>query len=203
MKAFSKWITTYPKTIVTIWLIVVAVMGVLAIQLPDKLEGDGFSVDGDHAYVSEELSKTFDVPAQTIFVVFEQYTDETIADVLAALQDVDNVQSIVSPKDSPAYEKDGIAYAMLHFDHTVTDFVPIVTELRDKLEPFDNVTLTGGPVINDDLNVASQNDLIKAETIGLPIALLVLVLAFGTLLASILPIVIGGITVITAFGILG
>lgn len=202
MKAFSKWITTYPKTIVTIWLIVVVVMGVLAIQLPDKLEGDGFSVDGDHAYVSEELSKTFDVPAQTIFVVFEQYTDETIVDVLAALQDVDNVQSIVSPKDSPAYEKDGIAYAMLHFDHTVTDFVPIVTELRDKLEPFDNVTLTGGPVINDDLNVASQNDLIKAETIGLPIALLVLVLAFGTLLASILPIVIGGITVITAFGIL-
>ncbi|MGL4819433.1 MAG: MMPL family transporter, partial [Bacilli bacterium] len=48
----------------------------------------------------------------------------------------------------------------------------------------------------------SQEDLKKAELIGLPIAFLVLFLAFGSLAASLLPIVLGALSVLVTFGVL-
>lgn len=42
----------------------------------------------------------------------------------------------------------------------------------------------------------------KAEAIGLPIALVVLLLAFGTVVSALLPLMIGAVTVIIAFGVL-
>ncbi|MFL0363652.1 MMPL family transporter [Pseudobacillus sp. 179-B 2D1 NHS] len=52
------------------------------------------------------------------------------------------------------------------------------------------------------MNKASQDDLKQAELIGLPVALLVLLLSFGTLTASILPLIVGGITIVIGFGLL-
>lgn len=203
MNTLSKWITAYPKIIVCIWSVVFIIAAILAIQLPSKLEGDGFFVDGDHELVSTELAKTFNVPNQTIFIVFKEQSDETITNALNDISALDNVQTVVSPLDhKETYMKDDVAYAMLHFDETVTNFSPVVRDIRDALSPYEEITITGGPVINEDLNRASQQDLIKAEAIGLPIALIVLLLAFGTLMASILPIIVGGVTVIVAFGIL-
>ncbi|CAM5279035.1 Membrane protein YdfJ OS=Lysinibacillus sphaericus OX=1421 GN=ydfJ PE=4 SV=1 [Lysinibacillus sphaericus] len=57
-------------------------------------------------------------------------------------------------------------------------------------------------MIWEDINEASQKDLASAEAIGLPIAIVVLLLAFGTVVAAILPILIGVVTVVTAFGLL-
>ncbi|MER2115212.1 MAG: MMPL family transporter, partial [Solibacillus isronensis] len=91
---------------------------------------------------------------------------------------------------------------MLEFDNTVDDYFPIIDELREKLGESNGISITGEPVISKDINVASQNDLIKAETIGLPIALIVLLLAFGTIVASLLPILVGGATVVITLGLL-
>lgn len=90
----------------------------------------------------------------------------------------------------------------LEFDNTVDDYFPIIDELREKLGDINGISITGEPVISKDINVASQNDLIKAETIGLPIALIVLLLAFGTIVASLLPILVGGATVVITLGLL-
>ena len=203
MKAFAKFITSYPKAIIAIWSVLFIIAAALSLQLPSKLEGDGFSVDGDHAFVSNELAKTFDVPKSTIFVVFDGVSDDTITAALDDIARVDDIQTVVSPlHDRDSYMKDDVAYAMLHFDETISNFSPIVRKLRDTLQQYDDVQITGGPIINEDLNSASQTDLIKAEAIGLPIALIVLLLAFGTLVASILPIIVGAVTVIVAFGVL-
>ncbi len=64
------------------------------------------------------------------------------------------------------------------------------------------VTPTGFPKINQEINERTQNDLKVAEMIGLPIAFLVLLFSFGSLLASILPIVNGVLSVISTMGIL-
>ena len=82
------------------------------------------------------------------------------------------------------------------------DHLPdVVKDIRSLIED-DGVSITGGPVISADINTASQKDLASAEAIGLPIAIIVLLLAFGTVVASILPIIIGIVTVVTAFGML-
>lgn len=201
MKAFSKFVTAHAKAIVAIWIIVFIVLAVFAIQLPSRLQGDGFFVEGDHTYVTKELSETFDLPAETILVVFDPVEPTKIQDTLQTLEKVDTIQSIQSPLDEPDLQKDGIAYAMLHFGNDVADLPEVVSEIRSLIES-EGVHLTGGPVISEDINMASQKDLASAEAIGLPIALIVLLLAFGTVVAALLPILIGVVTVVTAFGLM-
>lgn len=201
MKAFSAFVTAHAKVIVAIWTIAFIAMAVFAIQLPSKLQGDGFFVEGDHTYVINELSETFDLPAETILVVFNPADPKKIHDTLQTLKKVDDIHSIQSPIDDPDLQKDGIAYAMLHFGNDVDNLPDVVSEIRSLIEG-EGVHLTGGPVISEDINMASQKDLASAEAIGLPIALVVLLLAFGTVMAALLPILIGVVTVVTAFGMM-
>ena len=46
-------------------------------------------------------------------------------------------------------------------------------------------------------------DLARAESIGLPIAAVVLLIAFGSLIAAAIPLVLGAVAVLAAFGVLG
>ncbi|MDM5250636.1 MMPL family transporter [Lysinibacillus sp. G4S2] len=201
MKTFSAFITAHAKAIVAIWFVLFITLALFAIQLPSKLHGDGFFVEGDHTYVTNELAETFDLPSDTILVVFDPAEDKKIQDTLKKLEKIKEIHSIQSPLEDPTLQKNGIAYAMVHFKNDVDNLPDVVKDIRSLIEE-DGVSITGGPVISEDINTASQKDLASAEAIGLPIAIIVLLLAFGTVVASILPIVIGVVTVVTAFGIL-
>ncbi|MGA3677427.1 MMPL family transporter [Lysinibacillus agricola] len=201
MKTFSAFITAHAKAIVAIWFVIFIAMAMFAMQLPSKLQGDGFFVEGDHTYVTNELAETFDLPSDTILVVFDPAEDKKIQDTLKKLEKVKEIHSIQSPLDDPSLQKNGIAYAMVYIKNDVENLPDVVKDIRSLIED-DGVSITGGPVISEDINIASQKDLASAEAIGLPIAIIVLLLAFGTVVASILPIIIGVVTVVTAFGIL-
>ncbi|WP_431028277.1 MMPL family transporter [Lysinibacillus sp. LZ02] len=202
MQAIAKLVTQYAKTIIVIWILFFITMAYFAMQLPSKLQGDGFFVKDDHIRVTEELSETFGLPAKTIFVLFEDKTGPEIERVLSNLEAVEEIDSIASPNDIEAYNRDHLAYATLNFDNSIKDYFPIIDEIRDILAGEEGIEITGQPVISKDINVASQNDLMKAETIGVPIAIIVLLLAFGTVVSSLLPVLVGGATVVAAFGIL-
>ena len=202
MQAFAAFVTKQAKAIMIIWLIFFLTMAYFAIQLPSKLQGDGFFVKDDHIETMNELANTFDIPAKTIFVLFEQKTDDEITAILNSIQQIEEVQSIISPVEMDNLKKDDLSYAILQFGTEVTDYFPVVDTIREKLANEKGVSITGEPVISKDINVASQKDLMQAEAIGLPIAIIVLLLAFGTVVASVLPIMIGAATVVVAFGVL-
>lgn len=202
MKHFAAFVTKFSKPIVAIWFVIFALFAFFALQLPSKLQGDGFFVDGDHTYVTNELSETFNLPAKTIFVLFKDKSETEITAVMEKLEKIEAVHAITSPVGNAALTKDSYAYGLLEFDNTITDYFPIIDEIREVIDDDQGISITGEPVISKDINVASQKDLIKAEAIGLPIALIVLLLAFGSIVASLLPLLIGGATVVIALGIL-
>ncbi|QOV09612.1 MMPL family transporter [Viridibacillus arvi] len=202
MQGLSRFITKYYKIIATIWCALFIIFAYFAIQLPGQLKGDGFKVNGDHQAVMNELTEEFGLPAETIFVVFDNVKDEDIEATLQKIEEVKEIDSIQSPLKKSKLHKKNISYAILNFDNTIEDMAIVVPKIRDKINNKQGITITGGSVISSDLNTASQKDLANAEAIGLPIAVLVLLLAFGSVVASILPIVIGIITVVSAFGIL-
>lgn len=202
MKRLGNFVTTYPKLIIGLWSIFFVITAILAIQLPSKLEGDGFTVEGDHSAVTDELTTTFNLPKETIFVVFDNKTDAEISAVMEKLTKYEPISSLQSPLEQPNLYKNQIAYAILNFDKDVENISAIVTELRDMLEKEENVAITGGPVLSNDISAASQKDLMNAEAIGLPIALIVLLLAFGSVVASVLPILVGIFSVVGALGIM-
>lgn len=100
-----------------------------------------------------------------------------------------------------------IGYATILFSgKTNKERMEKTLQFADEIEKESNVALkvtpTGFPKINQEINERTQNDLKVAEMIGLPIAFLVLLFSFGSLLASILPILNGALSVISTMGIL-
>jgi len=70
------------------------------------------------------------------------------------------------------------------------EFLEIVTAEVDP-GPLDMI-ITGGPALYRDISLASERDLRRGETVAFPIATIVLLLVFGTLVAAILPAAVGG-----------
>lgn len=202
MHWLSNIVTRYYKTILGFWLVLFIGLAVLAVRLPSLLEGDGFSTDGEHQLVMDELTNTFDLPAETLFIVFDQTTDDTIKRTIADLEDLQIAETIQSPLDDPTLYKDHVAYAMLHFNGDTSDMPEVVDSIRTAINGEKGVTLTGGAAINKDINTASQKDLASAEAIGIPIAIIVLLLAFGSVIAAFVPLVVGIVTVVSTFGVM-
>lgn len=202
MQLLSNIVTRYYKVILISWSVLFIALAILAIRLPGLLEGDGFSTDGEHQQVMDELTNTFNLPAETLFIVFDNTTDETIRNTLSEIENLQIAETIQSPLDDLSLYKDHVAYAMIHFSSDSTDMSVAVDTIRDSINGEKGVTLTGGAAINKDINAASQKDLASAEAIGLPIAIVVLLLAFGSVVAAFIPLVVGIVTVVSAFGIM-
>ncbi|GGA39308.1 MMPL family transporter [Psychrobacillus lasiicapitis] len=202
MQWLSNIVTRYYKSVLSLWLVLFIALAVLAIRLPSLLEGDGFSTDGEHQRVMEELTDTFDLPAETLFIVFDQVSNETIQQTISEMEDLQIAESIQSPLNDPTLFKDHVAYAMFHFSGDTADITEVVDKIRNAIDGEKGVTLTGGAAINKDINVASQKDLASAEAIGIPIAIIVLLLAFGSVFAAFVPLVVGIVTVVSTFGIM-
>lgn len=203
MKTLATFVTRFYKSIIAFWVILLVASVYFAIQLPSTLQGDGFRTDGEHEDVMETLTAEFDIPNETILMVFEGSSDDVIEDALRQVDDLGVADTIVSPLEDESLREGDLSYAQIHFDEDVEDLPAIVDDLKDIANQEESVTLTGGPVINKDINTASQRDLASAEAIGLPIAIVVLLLAFGSVMASFVPLIIGVMTVVISLGVLG
>ncbi|WP_163102677.1 MMPL family transporter [Peribacillus alkalitolerans] len=209
MKLLSSIVVTLRKPLLALWLILAVVLSYLAIQLPTKLNGDGFEMDGDYNLVQKELSDTFDLPKSSLLILFQKEKNQSETDfkneIDTAIQDLSDLkitESIQSPLNHAKLYKEGYAYTILSFDKSENDMSLQVEKVRDTMEKYDHTMVTGAPVIREDMNKASQDDLKRAELIGLPVAIIVLLFAFGSIVASIVPIIIGAVTVLSSFGIL-
>lgn len=202
MRTLARLVTKYYKAIMIAWIALFIAMGIFAIRLPGLLAGDGFRMDAEHEQVMKIASEKFDLPAETMFVVFDNVNDETIASTLTNIEKLNLASEIVSPlENEEQYTKD-VSYALLHFEKNGKDMSAVVTDIRDAIGDKEGIVLTGQSAITKDINTASQRDLMKAEAIGLPIAIIVLLFAFGSLMASMVPLIVGVATVISTFGIL-
>ncbi|MGG0668337.1 MMPL family transporter [Lederbergia citrisecunda] len=202
MRTLARFVTKYYKTIMIAWIALFIAMAIFAIRLPGLLAGDGFRMDAEHEQVMKIASEKFNLPAETMFVVFDKVKEETIASTLADIKKLNLASEIVSPlENEEQYTKD-ISYALLHFEENGKDMSKVVTDIRDAIGDKKGIVLTGQSAITKDINSASQKDLMKAEAIGLPIAIIVLLFAFGSIMASMVPLIVGVATVVSTFGVL-
>ncbi|MFI7502180.1 MMPL family transporter [Streptomyces sp. NPDC049687] len=77
----------------------------------------------------------------------------------------------------------------------------LTEELSGKQGEF-TVTATGRAPINDALEKQSEEDLTKAELIGAPLTLIILLAAFGSLVAALLPLLVGVVSVVCTLAVL-
>ena len=148
----------------------------------------------------------------TLVAVFQ--SPELAADNPAALAAIDQtleplrrdprVRSLVTPASAPAllasrmvnYERHA-AYALISLGGTFQQALAAYPELRAAI-PADRftVTCTGRVAFLHDLDETLARDLLRAELISLPLALLILLLVFRTAVAALLPVAIGALSVL-------
>ena len=92
-----------------------------------------------------------------------------------------------------------VSFLPSFFDEVeIAEFLDLLATLSD--DEFDVVS-AGTLSINERYSTIAEEDLIQGEAIGLPLALIVLVLVFGALLAPVLPIMLAVYAIGIAFGI--
>ncbi len=209
---FAVLIYRYKKSVLFLWLLFTIIFGVFAFKLPSILHGSGFETDGAFNETQTILKEEFNQPKSTMTIVIESSTHEMqseefqsfIQDTIDDLDDVEHLSSITSPLDHEDMSKGTIAYILLGFDQGFNELRDSIEQIRNRLEKNEEfkASLTGGPVISEDMNEASQDDLKRAEAIGIPAALVILLFAFGGVAAALIPLLIGIFSVISAMGLL-
>jgi putative drug exporter of the RND superfamily len=184
--------------------------------LSEQLKGGGFDgANSEAERVQDLMSDEFGLSPASLTVVFtgdgipargEEF-QKAQEDALADVRKLDNVRQVISYADSEdsrfISEDEKKSYAVVTSDVSVDATRNVVDEVRrkvrsDKLETY----VTGAPAVYQDLEEASNEDVKEAEKYAFPFAVIILIFAFGTLVAAGVPILIGGASVVTALAAL-
>ncbi len=200
--------------IVAAWLLAASLSLLALPQVGSILRAGGFSADGIEAEEAfERYEQDFGAVGSPIQIAFHhdewRATDPAFAAeaerVLAPLAALPDVMRVSTYLDNPTQIAPGghTAYATLFFDLHPDVAHRIVPDLRDRLVPGDlEVHIAGSPVYYSDIQTLSEADLQRAETVGLPFALIVLVLVFGSVVAAGIPVLAGGASVVVGLALL-
>lgn len=211
MEKFGRLIYKNRKLVLALWAVFVIAFVFFALKLPSVLGGSGFEYDGTYDEVEKILDKDFGIPESSIILLFERsgnakkdafkrYIEETI-DHVDRLEGTDIYRS---PLESPDMMKESRAYALIELHGDKDKIGSKIENIRKELKKEGNFSagLTGRQVIEEDMSKAAQDDLVRAELIGIPIAIIVLLLAFRGVIAAVIPLLTGFVSVIFALGLL-
>ncbi len=184
----------------------------LASGAADELSAGGWlDDDSESALVSQRLDEEFDAGRSSIIALYRSTTsgaDATaatfqgaIAASLAGLADEPRVSGVVGyaeTGDTRFISTAGdAAYVVIELEMTNEESVAFVEDLRAAIRPQTGITyqLTGyGPLTTDSAE-QSEQDLQRAEIVSLPIAAVILVLVFTSIVAAGMPLLVAGLAI--------
>jgi RND superfamily putative drug exporter len=206
------------------WLVLGAWIALLVASLPfamkqtEHLTSGGFSIPGSGSEaVDHALADFDDAQRQTLSVVVARQPGGDAGDVRRELARVDALVDAVpraelTPRSLAAAKSDvdrsPIAIAQLKTSGGMDDAADLAVDLRKDLGIGDGARngvqtyLVGEQAMWAGMQDLSKEDLEKAEATGFPIVLLILLAVFGSLIAAMLPLVLGFASVmVTGAGI--
>ena len=202
--------------ILLLWGVLLISSAFFAPELSGRLKGGGFDgANSEAERVQDLMSDEFGASPATLTVVFTgggiparsrefQDAQERALAGVRELDDVRQVASYAGSEDPRFISEDGKkSYAVVTSDVSIDETRNVVEEVRgevrsDKLETY----VTGAPAVYQDLEEASNEDVKNAEKYAFPFAVIILIFAFGTLVAAGVPVLIGGASVLTALAAL-
>lgn len=206
-------VTGRPRSVIAVWVLLLAGLGVLGVGLPDRLAAGGFEVPGSQSQqVQQLLQDEFPGQAADPVVVLVRATDPAaLPDVVTAvtariteLSGVRSVRSFLDPGAAGQLTPDGTTtYLSVAVDGDQSEQLrhakDIETALAGLVPTGVEISVGGRAAFYNYQNEISRSDLEKAELITFPVTLIVLILVFGSVVAAGLPVLLAlvslGITV--------
>ncbi|MGI5503852.1 MMPL family transporter [Lentzea sp. CA-135723] len=206
---FAKWgsIAYRRRWVVLVATVLLAVLGgVWGLGVFDKLSQGGYEAPSSEAARADKVAEqAFGRQNGDVIVIYRgDFANplelKKVADHISGFPK-DDVLKAVGPVPSDDKQQALVAITLSSGDSNeqIKQFQDIQSQLE--IDGFDNQV--GGLVPTQKaINDMSQEDLTRAEMFSLPLVLLLLVIIFGGLVAASLPVVVGGLAIMGALGVL-
>ncbi|MBI4497843.1 MAG: MMPL family transporter, partial [Chloroflexi bacterium] len=208
-----------PWVVMGVWALAAALSLPLAPGAGTVLKSGGIgSGESEGARGLRLASEELGLPLSSVLVVYSSQGAPR-ADAPAFLDQVDRslarvhshpaVQEIVTyrtTQNQRLISPDGTTtYAVIGLTVHGAQAQRLMAELRSLVVPPDppiQMWLTGGPAAYGDMELVSHEDLRRAEMTSFPIAFLVLLAIFGSLVAAGAPVLVGGVSVLITLALI-
>ncbi|WP_084495206.1 MMPL family transporter [Nocardia shimofusensis] len=197
--------SSHAKWVFGVWLIALVALGAAAPTVFSSLAGAGWQANGSESVRVRELAQQHfggNSSAAVQVVVHsdaEQVSDPAVQQVLteatAIFRGDDRFGEVIAPQPGMSISPDGHTGILIAGANASTDdMVKAVDELKDELTALSTDSIevypTGASALWSDFNKANHDAMIKAEMMSWPVTLAIMVLAFGSLVAAGLPLLL-------------
>ena len=213
----GRWTADHFRTVAIAWAFVAVGLGLFAPKVETALSGAGWQANGSESVQARTLiQENFGGLSSSALMVVVHSSSRTSADpafqatvsrVQQLLRTSPKVASVVTPRAGSTISADGhtaVVTAGARGDPTA--MVAAADNLKSKLGAAGgagvSVSLTGASGMWSDFNTANRTAMMKSELLSWPVTLAILVLAFGSLVAAGLPLMLTILGLVASAGLL-
>ena len=192
----------------------IVVAGVLGTRAFSVMEDEGFEDPSSESYRAGQAEDRFVAGGDEIVIVAtaadgdvdSAATVEGGVALTEALQQVEGSTTVTSYWTSgtpPSLRSDAGDSALIVVD--ADDAENVIAEAKDLADQYDSdgaplsIAVGGGEAVGEEFGTTIEGDMARAESMAIPITLVLLVLVFGGLVAASLPLFVGVIAILGTF----
>ena len=211
-----------PRVVVAVAVLGLLLAGLLGGDVADSLISGGFDdPTSESSQAREVVADTFNGGAPDVVLLIStedgSVDDPAVAAAGAALtgdlasrEEVQQAASYWTLGAAPPLRSDAgdRAIALIRFNGDESERLDLAAELREELQDtplgddLATITVGGLSAVFSEVNETVESDLVSAEAIALPITLVLLVIIFGSVVSALLPLAIGGLSIVGTFLVL-
>ena len=211
----GRWTATHFRVVVLVWGLIAVAAGIFAPRVEHALSGAGWEVTGSESVAARNLvDSNFAGQSSSSLMVVVHAQESRLGDVRfdralrrveGALRRNDAVSVVVPPRRGVSVSADGrTAVVQAGAARDSNGMVRAAEDLKPQLGRIGgdgvDVNLTGASGMWSDFNHANKTAMLKSEVISWPVTMAILVLAFGSLVAAGLPLMLTILGLVAAAG---
>jgi putative drug exporter of the RND superfamily len=211
----GRWTATHFRVVLAAWLVVALGLGVLAPRVEKALAGAGWEATGSQSVQARHLiDRNFaglssyglmTVVHSSALTASDPAFQSVVTGAERALRSDPAVRTVLPPQAGVSISRDGhTAVIQAGAARDANGMVRAADSLKGRLARLGTgdvrVNLTGASGMWSDFNQANRSAMLKSEVISWPVTMGILVLAFGSLVAAGLPLMLTVVGLIAAAG---
>ena len=211
------WAAGHVRVVSIVWTLVALALAFFAPKVETALSGAGWQANGSQSVQARQLiQRNFGgLSSSAPIVVVHSPTlttnapafRATLARAEAILRSDTHISTVVPPRPGVSISRDGhtallVAGAKKDPTAMVAAADRLKGELNELASPQVSVSLTGASGMWADFNAANRTAMMKSELYSWPVTLAILVLAFGSLVAAGLPLLLTMLGLLASAGLL-
>jgi RND superfamily putative drug exporter len=213
----GRWTATHFRAVLGAWLVIAVVLGIFAPKVETALSGAGWEASGSQSAQARKLvERDFRGLGSYGLMTVVYSPRETASDpgfkalvgrVEGLLRSNSAIRTVLSPTPGVSISPDGhTAIVQGGAAKNPNEMVAAADKLKGKLHALSTrtavVDVTGAPGMWSDFNAANRSAMLTSEVISWPVTLGIMLLAFGSLVAAGLPLMLTMVGLLSAAGFL-